>query len=121
LSARNEELRSMVDLLRSGATLTDLSCPACSTPIFKLKNGELWCAKCRKRVVVVKEGEGEQPFEQAGQSLLGSLESTLLAKIQEVNDKIREAGDAEQLLKLGEVLSVLLENLERARKIDRRR
>jgi len=111
----------MADLLRSGAKLTDLSCPVCSTPIFKFRSGELWCAKCQKKVVIVKGGEEEQSFEHASRLLFGNLESTLLSKIRELNERISEEGDVERILKLGEALSVLLENLERARKIERQR
>lgn len=117
----NEDIRSMADLLKSGARLTDLPCPACSSPIFQLRSGELWCAKCQKRVVVVKKGEPEPTFEPSGRSVMGSLESTLLAKIEEVNEKMRAEKDAEQLSKLGEALSILLENLEKARRIERRK
>lgn len=119
MSRKNEDVRSMADLLKSGATLTDHVCPVCSSPIFKLRSGELWCAKCQKRVVIVKEGE--QAFEPTAQLLFGNLESTLLAKIEEVNERIREEKDVERLLKLNEALSVLLENIERTRKIQRRR
>jgi len=120
-SEPNEGIRSMADLLRSGATLTDLACPACSSPIFRLRSGDLWCAKCHKMIVIVKEGEEKESAEHLGESLLESLESTLSEKIKEVNGRIREEQDIEQLLKLGEVLSMLLENLERAKKIPRRR
>jgi UPF0148 protein len=109
----------MADLLRSGATMTDLSCPACASPLFKLRNGELWCAKCQKRVVVVKEGE--QPPEIISRPLLGDLESALLEKIQEFSSKLREEKDTEQLAKLGEVISKLLDNLEKVRRIGRGR
>ncbi|MFQ6094751.1 MAG: Sjogren's syndrome/scleroderma autoantigen 1 family protein [Candidatus Bathyarchaeia archaeon] len=119
MSEKNEEIRSMADLLRSGATMTELSCPACSSPLFKLRSGELWCAKCQKRVVVVKEGE--QPLHPAAHVLLGNLESTLLEKIQELSGRLHEEKDIERLSKLGEVLSKLLENVERVRKIERRR
>ncbi len=51
----------MADLLRQGATLTDLSCPACASPLFRLKDGSLWCANDEKKVVIVKEGEEEPP------------------------------------------------------------
>lgn len=121
MSGKNEEIRSMADLLRSGATLTDLACPVCSSPIFKLRSGELWCPKCQKRVVIVKEGESEPSLQSGGELLFESLESTLLEKIKEVNGRIREEKDVERLLRLSEVLSVLLGNLERARKIERRR
>ncbi len=116
MSEKND-LSSMADLLRSGATMTDLSCPACASPLFKLRNGKLWCAKCQKRVVVVKEGE--QPPEIMSRPLLGDLESALLEKIQEFSSKLREEKDTEQLTKLGEVISKLLDNLEKVRRIGR--
>jgi len=49
--------------------------------------------------------------------MLTSLESTILSKIQEVEKKIKEETDFEQLNRLGAILSTLLENLEKVRKI----
>jgi len=117
LSAKSKELQAMVDLLRQGATLTEHSCPACASPIFKLKSGELWCAKCQKRVIVVKEGE--TPEEAAKPIVLSTLESTVLAKIQEVEAKIKEEKDPAQLEKLSATLGTLLENLEKIKRMKR--
>lgn len=111
----SKDLQSMADMLKQGATLTELPCPACSSPLFRLKSGQLWCVKCKKRVVVVKEGE--QLIERPDSMLLTSLESTLLKKIEEINTKIKEEKDPEQLQKLGTTLSALLENLEKTRKM----
>jgi UPF0148 protein len=107
----------MVDLLRQGATLTQFSCPACSSPLFKMKSGELWCAQCQKRVIVVKEGTS--PTEAASPVLLGTLESTVLVKLQEIEKKIKSEMDPHELQKLSALLSMLLENLERIRKMKR--
>jgi UPF0148 protein len=115
MTKESKELQSMVDLLRQGATLTDLSCPACASPLFKLRKGEIWCAKCQKRVVIVKEGE--TPTEVTKPILLSQLESTVLAKIQEIEKKLKEETDPTQLEKLTNTLSQLLENLERIRKM----
>jgi UPF0148 protein len=105
----------MANLLKQGATLSELSCPACASPLFRLKSGELWCAKCKKRVIVVKEGETP---EEAGKSImLSGLESTVLAKIQEVQAKISEEKDPAQLEKLSTTLASLLDNLEKIKKI----
>ena len=104
----------MAELLKSGLTMTDLACPACASPLFRLKNGELWCEKCQKKVVVVKEGE-EQNLARA--TALNSLEATLATKIQEIQDKMTNEQDPEKLQKLGNTLTGLLENLERTRKI----
>ena len=110
-----KSIQTMADLLRQGATLTELSCPACSSPLFKLRSGEIWCAKCQKRVIVVKEGTS--PTEATGPVVLGTLESTVLAKIQEIENKIRGETDPQQLERLSSLLSKLLENLEKLRKM----
>lgn len=115
MSEKGDNVKAMADLLRQGATLTELSCPACSSPIFKMKSGDLWCAKCQKRVVVMKEGE--TPLEVSSPITLTALESTILLKIQEVERKIKEETDVERLNRLGATLSTLLENLEKVRKI----
>lgn len=101
--------------MKQGATLSELSCPACASPLFRLKSGELWCAKCKKRVLVVKEGETP---EEAGKSIvLSELESTVLTKIKEVQAKISEEKDTAQLEKLSTTLTSLLDNLEKIKKM----
>jgi hypothetical protein len=64
--------------------------------------------------VVVKEGESTAKI--TGAMTLESLEATLLAKIQEIQSKMQNTQDAEELQKLGTVLNDLLETLERTRK-----
>ena len=117
LSKESKDIQTMVDMLRQGATLMELPCPACSSPLFKLRSGDLWCAKCQKRVVVVKEGESS--IGATSPMLLTSLESTILTKIEEIEGKLREEKDAEQLQRLGALLSTLLENLEKIRRMKR--
>jgi UPF0148 protein len=107
----------MADMLRRGATLTERSCPSCSSPLFKLRSGALWCARCQRRVIVVKEGETSTKA--TTPALLTNLESTVLNKIQEIEKEIKQEKDAEKLQRLGSVLSTLLESLEKIRKIKR--
>jgi UPF0148 protein len=104
----------MANLLRQGSTLTELACPACASPLFRLKNGELWCEKCEKKVIVVKEGEDETRA--TGSSAFENLEATLLAKVQTIQNKIEHEEKPEDLQKLNTVLSGLLDNLEKIRK-----
>jgi UPF0148 protein len=107
----------MADLLRQGSTLTELACPACSSPLFRLKNGDLWCEKCEKKVVVVKQGE--EASKVTGSMALESLEATLLVKVQEIQNKMQHVESPEELQKLGTTLSGLLENIEKIRKVRR--
>lgn len=115
MTTNQKDLQNMADLLKQGAILSELSCPACASPLFRLKSGELWCAKCKKRVIVVKEGE---TTEEASKSImLSGLESTVLAKIKEIQAKISEEKDLAQLEKLSTTLASLLDNLEKIKKI----
>jgi uncharacterized Zn finger protein (UPF0148 family) len=116
LQEKTEEkhIKRMADLLRQGTTLTDLSCPACASPLFRLKDGTLWCAKCEKKVIVVKEGE--EP-EKATSAAMEKLEATLLAKVQEIQSKIQSTENVEELQKLSTALSELLSNLEKIKKM----
>jgi UPF0148 protein len=111
----SKTIKMMADLLRQGATLTEHSCPACSSPLFKLRSGDLWCVSCQKRVIIVREGEAEP--EATDPTLFASLESTILAKIQAIEKELSEEKDAEKLKNLGTTLSTLLENLEKIRKM----
>ena len=111
----SKDIKIMADLLRQGATLTEHACPACSSPIFKLRSGQLWCASCQKRVIIVKEGEPEPKTNEA--PVFSSLESTIMTKIQEIEKQLAEETNIEKLKTLGTTLSTLLENLGKIKKI----
>lgn len=112
-----QHIKRMADLLRQGATLTELACPACASPLFRLRSGDLWCAKCERKVIVVKEGEDLSKI--TGLIVLEKLEAMLLVKVQEIQNKMEHEQNMEELQKLGAVLSGLLENLEKIRKTKR--
>lgn len=111
----NTPIKRMADLLRQGATLTDLSCPVCSSPLFRLQDGTLWCAKDEKKVVIVKEGE--EPPKPSATSAYEKLESTLLTKIQDLQSKIEKTEDPDELQKFSTALSQLLESLDKIQKM----
>jgi uncharacterized Zn finger protein (UPF0148 family) len=82
--------------------------------LFRLKNGELWCEKCQKKVIVVKHGEEEKSA--TGSVAMENLEATLLAKVQKIQNRIEGEEKPEELQRLNTVLSGLLDNLEKIRK-----
>ena len=112
----NTPIKRMADLLTQGATLTDLACPVCASPLFRLKDGTLWCANDEKQVVIVKEGE-EPPKQAATDTAYDKLEATLLAKMQELQGKIEKTEDVQELQKLSVALSELLNSLEKIKKM----
>ncbi|MCW4024277.1 MAG: hypothetical protein NWF01_04485 [Candidatus Bathyarchaeota archaeon] len=118
----NHHIRRGAELLMQGATLTDLSCPVCASPLFRLKDGTLWCTKDEKKVIIVKEGQ-EMPKPQPAPSApvnntaYDKLEATLMAKVQTVQDKLDKAEDPEEIQKLSTALSELLGSLEKIKQM----
>lgn len=107
-------MREMAEMLRSGAKMLSYNCPECGSPLFQLKSGEIWCAKCQRRVVIVAEGEDESA--PARELLWEELERTLVEKLSAVNRLLSAAGEPERVRELAEVVSVLLSSLERLRR-----
>jgi len=113
----NTPIKRMADLLIQGATLTDLSCPVCASPLFRLKDGTLWCAKDEKKVVIVKEGEEGPAPKKSASSAYDKLEATLLTKVEDIQGKIEKTENVEELQKLTCALSELLNSLDKIQKM----
>jgi len=112
----DEELvKYMAELLKSGASMLNYTCPACNTPLFKLKSGEVICPKCRRRVYIVKDEREESVIR--SKLYLESLEETVLEKLSEVEIALKQCEDLDSLSKASEALIRLLEVLERLRRI----
>lgn len=112
-------IKRMAELLRQGATLTDISCPNCHSPLLRLQDGTLWCGMDQKKVVVVKEGE-EPPQAAPTKSISGTynkLEATLNKKIEELQAKIEKTEDVDELQKLTIALSELLNSVDKIKKM----
>ena len=109
-----EGMREMAELLRSGAKMLSYNCPECSSPLFQLKSGEIWCARCQKRVVIVAEDEDESAATR--ELLWDSLERTLVEKLSSVNSLLSAEDEPAKMRELAEVVSVLLASVDRLRR-----
>jgi len=115
-NSQDESIKRGANLLRQGATLTDLSCPECSSPLFRLNDCTLWCIKDEKKVIIVKEGQ-EPSKQTTHSSSYDKLEATLMLKVQEIQGKIEKTQDIDELQKLTLALSELLNSLEKIKKM----
>ncbi len=113
VSSDKEQVKRMADLLKSGAAMLFEHCPQCGSPLFKIRD-EVWCPTCNKRVIIVK-GEEEIP-DFSSSTLLSDVEKIVLSKVQEVSQRIKDEEDISKLEKLGNLLSMWLEVLEKVRK-----
>jgi UPF0148 protein len=114
----DEHIKRMADLLRQGATLTDLACPQCSSPLFRLKDGTLWCGKDERKVILVKEGEEKvEEAKATSNAAMDKLEATLMTKVQDLQAKIEKTDDVEEIGKLTTAISELLNSLEKIKRM----
>ena len=91
--------------------------PSLLITALQAQDGTLWCAKDEKKVIIVKEGEeAPKPLSRLT-SAYDKLESTLMAKIQDLQGKIEKTEDIDELQKLTAALSELLNSLEKIQKM----
>ena len=108
------EVKRMADLLRSGATMLQETCPVCATPLFRLGK-DTFCPKCNRPVAIVKSAEEEVRL--ASQQVLDNLDQAILEKIAELNATIKNEHGLVPLRELGEAVKTYLSALEQIRKL----
>ncbi len=108
------EVKRMADLLRSGATMLQETCPVCATPLFRLGK-DTFCPKCNRPVAIVKSAEEEVRL--ASQQVLDNLDQAILEKIAELNVTIKNEHGLAPLRELGEAVKTYLSALEQIRKL----
>jgi len=104
----------MAELLKSGATMLQQTCPECGTPLFR-KGRETFCPKCNRPVVIIESAADEGRLV-TGQ-ILDDTERTLLNKIREINSGIKAESDPERLVVYGNALNTWLSAIERLRSL----
>ena len=110
-----ELLSKMASLLKSGATMLDMMCPACKVPLFKLKSGEVVCPKCGQRFVIVSSDEEESRVK--ADMVLSSLEQAAVQKINSLIMSLSTSETFEELTEIGRALITLLQVIQLSRQI----
>jgi UPF0148 protein len=109
-------VKKMAELLRGGAKMLSSTCPECGSILFKV-NDDVICSNCNKRVVIIKDARETETLTKI--LLLDQVENTTITKISEIEQSLREEKSLEGLQRITDILSTLLEILERIRAIKR--
>ena len=108
------EVKKMAELLKSGASMLQETCPECGTPLFR-RGSETFCVKCNRPVVMIRNAEDESRL--VTDQILEGTEQTLLSKIQQVNIALKTETDPSKLLTYGSALKTWLEAIDTIRRL----
>ncbi|WXG45735.1 MAG: Sjogren's syndrome/scleroderma autoantigen 1 family protein [Candidatus Atabeyarchaeum deiterrae] len=113
-----EVIKKMAELLRSGATMLQETCPVCNSPMFRFE-GNTFCVKC---------GVSKEPSSittPGNRSDVGSIEATIpvlsgtiLKKLKAVEVEIRKTEDPSKLYQLTKLVLALLEAIKVLRNLE---
>ncbi len=109
---KNEVVKRMSDLMRSGAVMLDQTCPLCNLPLFKLRSGEVICPVHGPVKIVKSEDEA---VEVLTTTVLRELEKVVARRLHNYINAVLK----EENLDLSGLrdLIYLLDVLERVRRI----
>lgn len=74
--------RRMGKLLRQGAALLNKACPKCNTPLLRLSDGKMYCAKCNKEVIENKTDQPSQLPVQEREDILSLTATKILENLE---------------------------------------
>ncbi len=125
------EIKDMADILLKGGKMLSRSCPGCNAPLFQ-HEGRTFCARCgweegkastegevrkpEKKGTAEKPRAPVQPDESSFDepwSTLGQVQAAILSRVREYAEKVSDPGESANIHANLEVLSVLLDVLER--------
>ena len=96
-----DTMRRASELLLAGATMLQLSCPQCSDPIYKLRDGTMQCATCNQQVFFERQLSDNQKKE------LREMDSPVKKKIEQLSQQLEHEEDPDKIIKLAETIKKL--------------
>jgi uncharacterized Zn finger protein (UPF0148 family) len=100
--------KRMGQLLRKGAALLNVACPKCNTPLLRLQDGTMYCAKCDKEVV---EKEAPSPSEELDVSfdeILNQLATKVMINLERLTQSLPENPHPEELRSFADIVKDMI-------------
>jgi UPF0148 protein len=100
----NEQIKKMAELLKSGATMLQDTCPVCNSPLFKFE-GKTFCVKCGTSPAGGAKVTSRP--DNVGSALI-RMNSTVLKRIDELEIEIAKTTDLDKLSEFAKLTLVFL-------------
>ncbi len=108
----DEVTKRMGQLLRKGAALLNTACPKCNTPLLRLKDGTMYCAKCDKEVVEQKAEPLPMTQKGASDDIMNQLASKVLTSLAILLQSLPEKPRTEEIRTFAQTAKNLIEVLK---------
>jgi uncharacterized Zn finger protein (UPF0148 family) len=108
----NEQIKKMAELLRSGATMLQDTCPTCNSPLFRFE-GKVFCVKCGPPSPKPNAVHRSVDLD----TIVPQMMSTILNKLRELDVQLNRTTDPESLYKSAKVVLTLLRALEHLKRL----
>ncbi len=109
--------KRMGKLLRQGAALLDKACPKCNTPLLRMPEGVMYCAKCDKRVVEETSLKEKEQKNLPKTDALTQLASKILLSLDILSNTLPEKPHLEEIRQFAEITNKLVKTLRMIRDI----
>lgn len=101
----DDHIKKGADLLvKHKGTMTDIPCPVCHDPIFRLKDKSMICVTCDKKVIWEKDEDNSLP-ENVNNS--EKPQSAITKKILQLESQLLEESDHEKIIEIAELINKL--------------
>jgi len=107
--------KNMGKLLREGAALLNIACPQCNTPLLRLKDGTMYCAKCNQQVV--EQGAARSSTTREEQNVLNVLATRILSVLESLIASLPANPHPEEIRAFARVARDLVEVLQGIQKL----
>ena len=104
--------KRMGQLLRKGAALLNTACPQCNTPLLRLQDGSMYCAKCDSEVVEQMAMPPSTGPAVTGNDVLSQLASKVLLSLEILIQSVPEKPHIEEIRAFAKSAKDLVEILK---------
>ena len=100
--------KRMGQLLRKGAALLNVACPKCNTPLLRLQDGSMYCARCNKEVIEQEPSTASKELDVSFSEVLNQLATKILINLERLTQSLPENPHPEELRSFAEIVKDMI-------------
>lgn len=100
--------KRMGQMLRKGAALLNVACPKCNTPLLRLQDGTMYCARCDKEVVEKEPPTSRKALDVSFSEVLNQLATKVVINLERITQSLPENPHPEELRSFAEIVKDMI-------------